>query len=211
MFILSFLCLFSFFLLFVAKLWGRVCGCDGPVFLGPLPIVGLPGVEFKTMASASFVEILGGQNPRIVTKEMYRNLGQEISSLSYNEKRDKILEFLRRNAQCQINLTDLYNETQVVAAYTLSRWLHEIRDSAKVQPLVPASAAQGMASNNFRQAIGGSQILGHARRPCEFATGGGPVHIAGDRPWIVPVPSPGIYFHNAPLPSHPTTPSNPVS
>ena len=75
------------------------------------------------MAHASFVEIPGGQNPKIVSKEIYRNLGQEISSLSYNEKRDKILEFLRKNAHCQLNLTNLYNETKFTTVDTLCRWL----------------------------------------------------------------------------------------
>ena len=164
------------------------------------------------MAQASSVEIPGGQNPSIVSKEIYIKFGQEIFSLPFDAKREKVLDFLRRHATCQVNLKDLHNEIKFVAPYsTLCRWQREIRDSEKMQPLVPASAAQGMASNNFRQAIDGSRMLGHARRPCEFATGGGPVHIAGYRPWIVPVPSPGIYFHNAPLPSHPTTPSNPVS
>ena len=31
-------------------------------------------------------------------KEIYRNLGKEISSLPFTEKRDKVQDFLRRNA-----------------------------------------------------------------------------------------------------------------
>ena len=154
------------------------------------------------MAQASSVEIPGGQNPSIVSKEIYIKFGQEISSLPFVAQREKVLDFFRRHATCQVNLKDLHNETKFVAPYsTLCRWQREIRDSVKMQPLVPASAAQGMASNNFRQAIGGSQMLGHARRPCEFATGGGPVHFAGGIPWIVPAQSAAIYFQNAPFPS----------
>jgi hypothetical protein len=160
---------------------------------------------------AAALAIPGGQNPRICSKEMYKNLGLEISSLPYDAKREKVLEFLRRHANCHVHLTDLCNEIKFISLPTLSRWLKEFRGSAEVQPLVTALAAQGMASNNFRQAIGGSHILGQARRlsqPCEVATGGGPVYSAGGRPCIVHV-TPGICFQSAP--SHPATPSNPVS
>ena len=151
---------------------------------------------------AAALAIPGGQNPRICSKEMYKNLGLEISSLPYDAKREKVLEFLRRHANCHVHLTDLCNEIKFISLPTLSRWLKEFRGSAEVQPLVTALAAQGMASNNFRQAFGGSQILGHARlRPCEFATGGGPVHFAGGSPWTVPAQSAAIYFQNAPFPS----------
>ena len=150
---------------------------------------------------ATAVAIPGGQHPKIVSNEEYQNLGLEISSLPYDAKCAKVQEFLRRHANCQINLTYLFDAIKFSSMGTLSRWLQAIRSSAEGQPLVPASAAQGMASNNFRQAIDGSRMLGHARRPCEFATGGGPVHFAGGSPWTVPAQSAAIYFQNAPFPS----------
>ena len=80
-------------------------------------------------------------------KEMYRNLGMEISSLPDTAKYDKVCAFLRRNANVYVDMNELAEQIKYVSRRTLTRWMSEIRKSAEGQPLFPAVAAQGMAPN----------------------------------------------------------------
>ena len=74
--------------------------------------------------------------------EIYRKLGREISTLSPAEKYHKVYGFLRRNAnRVDVNLLALH--LNYVRTRTLYKWIADIRQSAYVQPLVPA-VAQGM-------------------------------------------------------------------
>ena len=99
-------------------------------------------------------------------KEMYRNLGIEISSLPDTAKYDKVCDFLRRNANVYVDMNELAEQIQYVSSRTLSRWMLDIRKSAQVQPLVPAVGAQGMAPNVVvRKEARPSSMLYHARQP----------------------------------------------
>jgi hypothetical protein len=75
-------------------------------------------------------------------KEIYRKLGLEISTLSLDEKFHKVYGFLRRNAD-SVDIKELAQNLNYRSARTLTRWMAEIRQSAYVQPFVPA-VAQGM-------------------------------------------------------------------
>jgi hypothetical protein len=109
-----------------------------------------------------------GTDPR----EIYRNLGIEIFSLQHSAKCDKIRDFLRRNANGRVNVKCLADQIGFPAR-TLQYWMSEIkkeqkemRQSAQVQAMVPAVAAQGMVPNVFvHNAAHPSLMLGHARQP----------------------------------------------
>ncbi len=108
----------------------------------------------------------GGPDLGTDPKQIYRNLGIEISSLSYTAKREKIQDFLRRNANVRVDMKELAEEIKYASSSTLTRWMLEIRESAQGLPLFPAVAAQGMAPNVFvRNAAHPSLMLGHARQP----------------------------------------------
>ena len=118
---------------------------------------------------------LGGPVLRTDQKEIYRNLGIEISSLPYTAKYDKVLDFLRRNANVYVDLYELAQEIKFVTGRTLQTWMSEVRKSAQVQQLVPSVAAQGMAPNEVvREEAHPSSMLNHARQPqtgsiCSYA------------------------------------------
>ena len=104
-------------------------------------------------------------------KEIYRNLGKEISSLPFTEKRDKVQDFLRRNADSRVDMQNLADQIGI-SSRTLYKWMAALRQaqtgmrqSAQVQPLVPAVAAQGMAPSVVHNAAHPSLMLGHARQP----------------------------------------------
>ena len=80
-------------------------------------------------------------------KEIYRNLGIEISSLPFTAKCDRVREFLCRNANGRVNMKDLADQIGFVSSSTLHKCMNKIHKSAKVQPLFPAVASQGMAPN----------------------------------------------------------------
>jgi hypothetical protein len=106
----------------------------------------------------------GGPDLGCDPKEIYRNLGIDISSLQHTAKCDKVRDFLRRNPN--VNINDLAEQINFVSSRTLYTWQSEIRKSAQVQPLDPAVAAQGMAPNEFvHNAAHPSLMLGHARQP----------------------------------------------
>jgi hypothetical protein len=63
-------------------------------------------------------------------KEMYRNLGMEISSLPDTAKYDKVCAFLRRNANVYVDMNELAEQIKYVSRRTLTRWMSEIRKSA---------------------------------------------------------------------------------
>ena len=108
----------------------------------------------------------GGPDLGTDPKQIYRNLGIEISSLPHPAKYDKVLEFLRRNANVCVDMKELAAAIKFVSSRTLFTWMSEIRKSAQVQPLVPAVAAQGMApSVVVHNAAHPSLMLGHARQP----------------------------------------------
>jgi len=99
-------------------------------------------------------------------KEMYRNLGMEISSLPDTAKYDKVCAFLRRNANVCVDMKELAAAIKFVSSRTLFTWMSEIRKSAQGQPLFPAVAAQRMAPNAVvHNAAHPSLMLGHARQP----------------------------------------------
>ena len=99
-------------------------------------------------------------------KEMYRNLGMEISSLPDTAKYDKVCAFLRRNANVYVDMNELAEQIKYVPSRLLIRWMSEIRKSAEGQPLFPAVASQGMAPNVVvHNAAHPSLMLGHARQP----------------------------------------------
>ena len=83
-------------------------------------------------------------------KEIYRNLGMEISSLPYMAKCDKVRDFLRSNANAVVDIQELADQTNFVSSRTISRWVLQIHRSAQVQPLFPAVAAQGMTHNSTK-------------------------------------------------------------
>ena len=105
-------------------------------------------------------------------KEIYRNLGKEISSLPFTEKRDKVQDFLRRNADSRVDMQNLADQIGI-SSRTLYKWMAALRQaqtgmcqSAQGQPLFPAVAAQGMApSVVVHNAAHPSLMLGHARQP----------------------------------------------
>ena len=98
-------------------------------------------------------------------KQIYRR-GIEISSLPYTAQRDKIQDFLRRNANVCVDMKELAEEIKYVSSRTLTLWMSEIRKSAQGQPLFPAVASQGMALNVVvHNAAHPSLMLGHARQP----------------------------------------------
>ena len=80
-------------------------------------------------------------------KEIYRNLGIEISSLPFTAKCDRVREFLYRNANGRVNMKDLADQIGFVSSSTLHKCMNKIHKSAKVQPLFPTVASQGMAPN----------------------------------------------------------------
>jgi hypothetical protein len=89
-------------------------------------------------------------------KEIYRKLGREISTLSRDEKFQKVFGFLRRNAN-RVDINELALHLNYVGSRQLYRWMEEIRKSAYVQPLVPAVArgmGVGMMAPPFLQAVG---------------------------------------------------------
>jgi hypothetical protein len=95
-------------------------------------------------------------------KEIYRNLGIEISSLPFTEKRDKVQDFLRRNANSRVDMQNLADQIGFSSS-TLYKWMAALRQaqtgmrqSAQVQPLVPAVV---------HNAAHPSLMLGHARQP----------------------------------------------
>jgi hypothetical protein len=99
-------------------------------------------------------------------KEIYRNLGIEISSLPLTAKCDRVRDFLRRNANGHVDMNALADQIGIVSSRTLYNWMNKIRKSAQVQPLVPAVAAQGMAPSVVgHNAAHPSLMLGHARQP----------------------------------------------
>jgi hypothetical protein len=99
-------------------------------------------------------------------KEIYRNLGLEISSLPLTAKCDRVRDFLRRNANGHVDMKALADQIGIVSSRTLYNWMNEILKSAQVQPLFPAVAAQGMAPNAVvHNAAHPSLMLGHARQP----------------------------------------------
>ena len=107
----------------------------------------------------------GGPDLGTHPKQIYRNLGIEISSLPYTAQRDKIQDFLRRNANVCVDMKELAEEIKYVSSRTLTRWMSEIRKSAQGQPLFPAVASQGMALNVVvHNAAHPSLMLGHARQ-----------------------------------------------
>jgi hypothetical protein len=78
--------------------------------------------------------------------QIYRNLGIEISSLPYTAQRDKIQDFLRRNANVCVDMKELAEEIKYVSSCTLTRWMSEIRKSAKGQcpaVVVPSCSFSG--------------------------------------------------------------------
>ena len=98
-------------------------------------------------------------------KEIYRNLGIEISSLPLTAKCDRVRDFLCRNANVCVDIEELAEEIKYVSSRKLTRWMSEIRKSAQGQPLFPAVASQGMALNVVvHNAAHPSLMLGHARQ-----------------------------------------------
>ena len=65
----------------------------------------------------------GGPDLGTDLKQIYRNLGIEISSLSYTAQRDKIQDFLRRNANVCVDMKELAEEIKYVSSRTLTRWM----------------------------------------------------------------------------------------
>ena len=101
-------------------------------------------------------------------KEIYRNLGIEISSLPLTAKYDRVRDFLRRNANGHVDMNALADQIGIVSSRTLHNWMNKILKSAQVQPLVPAVADQGMAPNVTvvdNIAANPSLMLCHARQP----------------------------------------------
>ena len=56
-------------------------------------------------------------------KQIYRNLGMEISSIPYTVHRDKIQDFLRRNANVCVDMKELAEEIKYVSSRILTRWM----------------------------------------------------------------------------------------
>jgi len=114
----------------------------------------------------------GRPDPGTDPKEIYRNLGIEISSLPFTEKRDKVQDFLRRNANSRVDMQNLADQIGF-SSRTLYKWMAALRQaqtgmcqSAQGQPLFPAVAAQRMAPNAVvHNAAHPSLMLGHARQP----------------------------------------------
>jgi hypothetical protein len=108
----------------------------------------------------------GGPDLETDPKQIYRKLGIEISSLPHPAKYDKVLEFLRRNANVCVDMKELAEEIKYVSSRTLTLWMSEIRKSAQGQLLFPAVASQRMALNVVvHNAAHPSLMLGHARQP----------------------------------------------
>ena len=84
----------------------------------------------------------------------------------------RVRDFLRRNANGRVNVNGLADQIGFTSS-KLYRWMSEIkqeqkemRQSAQVQAMVPAVAAQGMVPNVFvHNAAHPSLMLGHARQP----------------------------------------------
>jgi hypothetical protein len=88
----------------------------------------------------------GGPDLGTDPKQIYRNLGIEISSLPYTAQRDKIQDFLRRNANVCVDMKELAEEIKYVSSCTLTRWMSEIRKSAQGQcpaVVVPSCSFSG--------------------------------------------------------------------
>ncbi len=64
--------------------------------------------------------------------------------------------------------------------------LREYPDLAKLQSLVPAAAAQGIASSSFHHAANPSSVLRHARQSTQHhqLAIDGPLRVSGGAPWI---------------------------
>ncbi len=87
----------------------------------------------------------GGPDLGTDPKQIYRNLGIEISLLPYTAQRDKIQDFLRRNANVCVDMKELTEEIKYVSSCTLT--------------------SQGMALNVVvHNAAHPSLMLGHARQ-----------------------------------------------
>jgi hypothetical protein len=91
-------------------------------------------------------QLHGGPDLGTDPKQIYRNLGIEISSLPYTAQRDKIQDFLRRNANVCVDMKELAEEIKYVSSCTLTRWMSEIRKSAQGQcpaVVVPSCSFSG--------------------------------------------------------------------
>lgn len=154
----------------------------------PLPplTISRPQPNLK-MAQKEFalVEIPGGPDQESDLTKLYSELALEISSLPTNLKAEKVLDFFRRNVNRPINIKVL-SEYVGLTTGPLYKQFREIRDLAKLQSLVPAAAAQGIASSSFHHAANPSSVLRHARQSTQHhqLAIDGPLRVSGGAPWI---------------------------
>lgn len=117
--------------------------------------------------------------------KLYSDLASEIELLPYHLKVEKVLDFLRRNVNGPNNISLLATYVGLKKSNLCQRF-KEIRDSAKLQSLVPAAAAQGIASSSFHHAANPSSVLRHARQSTQHhqLAIDGPLRVSGGAPWI---------------------------
>ncbi len=131
------------------------------------------------------VEIPRGPDQGSDLNKLIEDLVLEISLLPHLLKSEKIHDFLCRNANYPINIRILA-ERVGYKTDNLYKWLREARESEKLQSLVPAAAAQGIASSSFHHAANPSSVLRHARQSTQHhqLAIDGPLRVSGGAPWI---------------------------